>query len=249
MENNIIPLSQTDTFMFSCSQKVPCFNACCRDLNQFLTPYDILRLKNRLGLSSSRFLERYGFQQTGPETGLPIVSLKTQSAKGLKCPFVTSSGCSVYEDRPSSCRTYPLVRLASRSRETGKITERFLLLKEPHCLGFKQGRTWIIHEWIENQEVSFYNEMNDLLLEIISLKNQNMSGSLDVKSRRCFRMALYDIDAFRSNIFENNILDPWHLDAETLDTVKMDDVALLKLGHQWIKNMLFGNLNGNDNGN
>ena len=249
MENNIIPLSQTDTFMFSCSQKVPCFNACCRDLNQFLTPYDILRLKNRLGLSSSRFLERYGFQQTGPETGLPIVSLKTQFAKELKCPFVTPSGCSVYEDRPSSCRTYPLVRLASRSRETGKITERFLLMKEPHCLGFKQGRTWIIHEWIENQEVSFYNEMNDLLLEIISLKNQNMSGSLDVKSRRCFHMALYDIDAFRSNIFENNILDSRHLDAETLGTVKMDDVALLKLGHQWIKNMLFGNLNGNDNGN
>ncbi len=242
MENNIIPLSQTDTFMFSCSKKAPCFNACCRDLNQFLTPYDILRLKNRLGLSSGLFLERHTAQRTGPETGLPIVSLKTRFAEDLKCPFVTPSGCSVYEDRPSSCRTYPLVRLASRSREINSITERFFLLKEPHCLGLKQGRTWRIHEWIENQEVSFYNEMNDMLLEIISLKNQNLSGSLDVKSRRCFHMALYDIDAFRSNIFENNILDGWHLDAETLDTVKTDDVALLKLGHQWIKKNLFGDM-------
>ena len=242
MENNVIPLLQNDRFTFSCSKKVPCFNQCCRDLNQFLTPYDILRLKNRMGLSSGRFIERYGFQQTGPETGLPIVSLKMEVAKDLKCPFVTPSGCGVYEDRPSSCRTYPLVRLASRSRETGNIAERFLLLKEPHCLGFEQGRIWTIHEWIENQEVSFYNEMNDMLLEIISLKNQNLSGSLDVKSRRCFHMALYDIDAFRSNIFENNILDRRHLDAETLDNLKIDDVALLKLGHRWIKNILFGNL-------
>jgi uncharacterized protein len=240
MGNNMTPLSQDDIFTFSCSKKVPCFTECCRDLNQFLTPYDILRLKNRLGLSSGLFLERYTCRQTGPETGLPIITLKTDFAEKLKCPFVKTSGCSVYEDRPSSCRTYPLVRLASRSRETGKIDEAFILLKEPHCLGFEQGRTWTIREWIENQEVSFYNEMNDKLLEIISLKNRGLSGSLDMKSRSCFHMALYDIDAFRSNLFEKNILDELNLDPKTLDTLKNDDVALLKLGHQWIKKILFG---------
>jgi uncharacterized protein len=243
MENNIIPLSQNDRFMFSCSRKVPCFNECCREMNQFLTPYDILRLKSRLNLSSSQFLERYGSQQTGPETGLPIVSLKTEFAKERKCPFVTPSGCSVYEDRPSSCRTYPLVRLASRSGETGKIAERFWLLKEPHCLGFERGRTWTINEWVENQEVSFYNEMNDKLLEIISLKNRRLPGSLDVKSRLCFHMALYDIDTFRSHISEKNIFDQrYPEDPETMhsDTLINDDVALLKLGHQWIKRLLFG---------
>ena len=241
MENNMIPLSQNDVFTFSCSKKVPCFNECCRDLNQFLTPYDILRLKNRLGLSSSLFLDRYASQQTGPETGLPIITLKTNDSKSLKCPFVTPSGCSVYEDRPSSCRTYPLVRLASRSRETGEITERFILLKETHCLGFEQGRTWTIKEWIENQKVSFYNEMNDMLLEIISFKNRRLPGSLDLKSRHCFHMALYDIDTFRLHIFEKNVLDRWNpdnTDTNTLDTLKNDDVALLKLGHQWIKKIL-----------
>ncbi|MEJ2657974.1 MAG: YkgJ family cysteine cluster protein [Desulfobacterales bacterium] len=242
----MILLSQNDTFKFSCSREVPCFNECCRDLNQFLTPYDILRLKNRLGLSSSLFLERYTSQQTGPETGLPVITLKTEFAKELKCPFVTPSGCSVYEDRPSSCRTYPLMRIASRSRETGKIAERFVLLKEAHCLGFERGRTWTIPEWIENQEISFYKEMNDMLLEIISFKNRRLPGSLDIKSRRCLHMALYDIDAFRSNIFEKNILD--HLieqgnpDTVTLDRLGNDDVALLKLGHQWIKKILFNNI-------
>ena len=236
------PLSPNDTFLFSCSKNVSCFNECCRDLNQFLTPYDILRLKHRLGLSSRLFLERYTTQQTGSETGLPIITLKTNDPHTLKCPFVTSSGCSVYEDRPSSCRTYPLVRIASRSRETGKITEQYILLKELHCLGFEQGRTWTIRKWVQDQNVTFYNEMNDMLLEIIGLKNRLIPGPLDIKSRFAFHMALYDMDTFRSHIFEQNILDHWNLDQKTLDSVKNDDVELLKLGHRWIKKILFGNL-------
>ena len=235
------PLSANDTFLFSCSKKVSCFNECCRDLNQFLTPYDILRLKHRLELSSRLFLERYTTQQTGPETGLPIITLKTNDPHKLRCPFVTSSGCSVYEDRPSSCRTYPLVRMASRSRETGKIAEQYILLKESHCLGFEQGRTWTIREWIQDQNVTIYNEMNDMLLEIIGLKNRLLPGSLDIKSRFAFHMALYDVDTFRSHIFEQQILDHWNLDEKTLDSVKNDDVELLKLGHRWIRKILFGN--------
>jgi len=233
-------LSLNDTFSFSCSKKVPCFNECCRDLNQFLTPYDILRLKHRLDLSSRLFLERYTTQQTGPETGLPIITLKTDDPHKLKCPFVTSSGCSVYEDRPSSCRTYPLVRIASRSRETRKITEQYILLKEPHCLGFEQERTWTIRKWIEDQEVTFYNDMNDMLLEIISLKNRLIPGPLDIKSRFAFHMALYDIDTLRFHVFEQHILDAWEPDEKTLNTLRNDDVELLKLGHRWIKNILFG---------
>lgn len=242
MENNMTPLSANDTFLFSCSKKVSCFNECCRDLNQFLTPYDILRLKHRLELSSHLFLERYTTQQTGPETGLPIITLKINDPHKLKCPFVTSSGCSVYEDRPSSCRTYPLLRMASRSRETGKITEQYILLKESHCLGFEQDRTWTIRKWIQDQNVAFYNEMNDMLLEIIGLKSRLIPGPLDIKSRFAFHMALYDMDTFRSHIFEQNILAHWNLDENTLDSVKNDDVELLKLGHRWIKKMLFGNL-------
>ena len=130
MENNMIPLSPNEKFTFACSGEVPCFNECCKDLNQFLTPYDILRLKNHLGMKSDLFLKKYTFQQIGPETGLPIISLKSDTVSELKCPFVTQSGCSVYENRPSSCRTYPLIRILSRSRDTGKETEQYMLLKQ-----------------------------------------------------------------------------------------------------------------------
>jgi Fe-S-cluster containining protein len=209
-------------------------------LNQFLTPYDIVRLKQRLGMSSHRFLKHYTIQQTGPETGLPIIILRADRDRKLKCPFVAFSGCSVYEDRPSSCRTYPLARAASRSRETNTITEQYVLLKEPHCLGFEQGRTWTVREWIKDQDIFSYNEMNDMLLEIIGLKKRLLPGPLDIKSRFSFYMALYDVDTFRSHIFEQNIFDEWNLDEKTFDTLKNDDVEVLKLGHRWVKKILFG---------
>src|SRR6056297_2305467 len=49
-------LGLDDFFAFSCYPGISCFNACCRDLNQFLMPYDIIRLKQDVGITSTRFL-------------------------------------------------------------------------------------------------------------------------------------------------------------------------------------------------
>ena len=134
MKNDMKPLSLRDSFRFACHPEVSCFNQCCRDLNQILTPYDILRLKNRLHLASSDFLKQYTRQHVGPESGLPVITFKTDSHFDFRCPFVTPEGCRVYEDRPASCRTYPLARVVSRSRETGKLTEQFFLMNRRYPL-------------------------------------------------------------------------------------------------------------------
>ena len=239
--NNMTPLSLDDTFRFSCSKRVPCFNECCKELNQYLTPYDILRLKNRLDLSSALFLQRYTVQHTGLESGLPIITLKPNYDKELKCPFVTSKGCGVYEDRPSSCRAYPLARIASRSRETGRINEQYLLLQESHCRGFEQGQSQTVREWITSQELAIYNQMNDMMLEIISLKNRLMPDQLDSKASLAFRTACYDLDKFRTDILEKGIVKDQELDSGLLEAIKNDDEALLQFGFQWIKQCLFGN--------
>jgi len=240
MSENFVPLSLTDNFRFKCSENVPCFNECCRDLNQFLTPYDILRLKNNLCIPSDLFLERYATQHTGPESGLPVITLKPDYTSELKCPFVSNSGCIVYKDRPASCRTYPLVRVLTRSRETGQNIVQYLLLKESHCQGFKQVQTHTIQNWIKEQGIEIYNKMNDLLMEIISLKNRIMPGQLSLTSEKFFYMACYDLDTFRSHIFDKGILDDLDIDSETIDNVKDDDVALLKLGIKSIKIKIFG---------
>jgi Fe-S-cluster containining protein len=226
-------------FRFACSPGVACFNACCRDLNQSLYPYDILRLKKRLRLSSGEFLERYTSQHIGPGSGLPIVTLKPNDASRLTCPFVSEKGCSVYSDRPSSCRTYPLVRAISRSRETGKISERFMLLNEPHCLGHNKPKIQTVRQWIEDQQIKTYNYINDKLMQIIRLKNQVLPGPLDLKSRQLVYLALYDLDNFRNQFLNDRLLDNVGVDPQKLAAAETDDTALLEVAIEWVKQTLF----------
>jgi hypothetical protein len=240
MDNHTpIELSPDDAFRFACHQQVACFNQCCGDLVQFLTPYDILRLKNRLNLTSGDFLSRYTTRQTGGETGLVIVSLTTGSPDDHRCPFVTPQGCGVYEDRPSSCRSYPLIRLASRSRETGRVSERFFLIREDHCLGFEQGRTQTVRRWVEEQGLAEYNRMNDLMMELISAKNRLAPGrSLTLAEANIFHTGCYDLDRFRREIFETGRLAEAGIgDADAAG--EKDDRALLELALVWTRLMLF----------
>jgi uncharacterized protein len=239
MESDFISLSLNDSFQFSCGSHTPCFNECCRDLNQFLTPYDVLRLKNNRGISGNDFLQRYTTQHTGPESGLPIIRFREKHDDASKCPFVTEKGCSVYHDRPSSCRAYPIARAVARNRQTGKLTEHFMLLKEPHCKGFHTGKHQSVKEWIENQGLMIYNEMNDLMMEMISLKNKTIPGPLDLKSRHLFHMACYDIDSFRDKIFNKGLLVPTEYDEYLLVKAKEDDTALLRISLKWVQKMIF----------
>ena len=239
MEPDLTPISLQESFRFSCSPDVSCFNECCRELNQFLTPYDILRLKNHLGLSSGEFLRKHTSQHTGPESGLPIVTLKPKDSHKLTCPFVTDTGCRVYENRPASCRTYPLMRAVTRSRSTGEMTAQFMLLRESHCLGFEEGISRTLQQWVDEQGLAVYNENNDNLMQIISLKNRLIPGPLDLKSSHLFHTALYDLDNFRWQIQHNGLLDNFHINSRIMDAALKNDVALIELGMKWIKWVLF----------
>ena len=240
VDPKLTPIALNDPLRFECSPNVPCFNECCRDLNQFLTPYDILRLKNHLGLSSGEFLEQYTTQHIGPESGLPIVTLRPKGGHDRICPFVSPGGCTVYDHRPSSCRIYPLVRGLARSRQSGEIREQFMVLQESHCRGFKEGGKQTAQQWMDGQEIKIYNQINDKLMQIISLKNQLRPGPLDLKSRHLFHTALYDLDNFRSQIEKNGLLDDFQVDAAMLEKAMEDDVALLEIGMAWIKGVVFG---------
>lgn len=240
MEDCTLSIDIDELFAFSCRPTVPCFNECCHDLNQFLTPYDVLCLKNALYLPSWEFLDQHTSFHTGPESGLPIVTLKYKPGRELACPFLTASGCSVYEARPAACRAYPIARAIKRSRETGEISEYFMLIREPHCRGHESGESQTVREWMASQGLNLYNQMNDLLMEIISLKNQIMPGPLDRNSRKQFYLACYDIDSFRKEIFENHLLKDFKPNESILEQIEKSDPALLLFGYAWIKQKLFG---------
>jgi Fe-S-cluster containining protein len=185
-----------------------------------------------MGRTSSWFLKSYTVRHQGPQSGFPIVTLKMTHADQMRCPFVHADGCRVYEDRPASCRTYPLIRLASRSRETGKISDTYYLIREAHCLGFCEKQEQRIDDWIEKQGLTVYNQMNDMLLELISLKNQLLPDPFDDNTVQRIYTAFYDLDGFRSQILSGEIsFSMGRIDA-------LEDVDLLKRSIQWVKAMI-----------
>jgi hypothetical protein len=240
MDAHVTPLTGDAVFSFDCSPAVPCFNACCRDLVQALSPYDILRLKNRLGISSRRFLATYTTRHVGPETGLPIVTFRFDNRKDRRCPFVTPEGCSVYADRPASCRLYPIARGCSRSRRDGRISENFALIREPHCQGFNRSAPQRIRRWIQGQGLEDYNRFNDLLLELISLKKRLTSGPLDRERADLFYTALYDIDAFRVLVSQMGAARRRDRPEAGPAVPAGDDTQLLRAAHLWVQDAVFG---------
>lgn len=237
---NFRKLTLDDTFQFSCRPGIGCFNCCCSDLNQYLTPYDILRLKKRLELSSGEFLGRYTSHHIGPESGLPIVTLKMSEHENLNCPFVGQAGCTVYPDRPGSCRIYPLARIVQRRPNQNACEEFHVVIKEPHCLGFKEPKEWTVREWKQDQEVALYDKMNDLLMDIISLKNRSNRRRLDHRENELFYLACYDLDRFRELVFEKRLWEGRPVEGETIRDLEEDNVALMRFGIEWIKGRLFG---------
>lgn len=232
LDPRMTPIAADGRFAFDCRPGVACFNACCRDLSQVLTPYDVLRLTRGLGLRSGEFLRRYTICRTGPGSGLPVVSLVPGDAGQLTCPFLSAEGCRVYPDRPSSCRTYPLVRLVRRTRATGLLSEEFMLLREPHCRGFESGRLRTPAEWVADQGLAPYHAENDRLLDLLSLKNRLHPSPLSPQTAADTAVCLYDLDRLRDGLDTETFAG---MAPEAVAAARTDDFALLHLGLERVK--------------
>jgi hypothetical protein len=233
----IIPIAVGDGFAFDCSPGVACFNACCRDLSQALTPYDVLRLSRGLGLHTGEFLRRHAACRIGPASGLPVVSLVPGDPLERTCPFLLPSGCRVYPDRPSSCRTYPLMRAVRRDRASGRLSEEFLLLREPHCGGFETDTERTPAEWVAEQGLTPYHAENDRLLDVISVKNRLRPGPLPPPAAAEAAACLYDLDRLREGL-DGGDARGGGPEAELVAAARTDDLALLHLGMQRVKRLI-----------
>lgn len=240
MTQAMTPVFLDDPMIFTCAPDNVCFNDCCRDLNQALTPYDVLRLKNHLHLKSQAFLQTYTARHSGPASGLPVVTLRLSPNTGYACPFVTQTGCFVYPDRPASCRLYPLARAISRSRQSGEIREYYALIQEDHCKGFSVQGTQTVGQWLAGQDAGRHNQNNDKLMELIRLKNSIMPGPLSDDQSNRFYLSLYNLDEFRRQIFSMNLLDGLSVPGPIMDKIRTCDETLLDFGLKWVRYQLFG---------
>jgi uncharacterized protein len=239
LPENFLPISGATRFSFACHPGVPCFTECCRQLDLALTPYDVLRLKNRLKLHSGRFLEQYVIIEWDERLLFPQCYLTMVDDGRASCVFVSPSGCTVYADRPGACRAYPVGRGASVGRQ-GEIKDALVLVKEPHCQGFRQGPNQTADEYFAGQGLGDYSRFNDAILSVT--QHERIRNGFRPSRRHLdqFILALYDLDEFRQEFNQGVISLRRPFRADELQGLAGDDEQLLLLGIRWLRQELFG---------
>jgi Fe-S-cluster containining protein len=230
-----VRLSPEDTFQFACGPHVPCFTECCGKLDLLLTPYDVLRLRRRLGILSADFLDAHAVIRWNTSHGFPEVMMQMDEASHKRCPFVTAQGCSVYEDRPGACRIYPLGRGSTTHPVDGSRREFYFTVREDHCRGFEQVREWKVKEWLADQGMDEYNRLNDLLMEFIVGSRRCGNVTLTPQHMQMFVMACYNTERFRDFIFKSGFLSKFELEPDLAEALREDDVALLEFAFRWLR--------------
>lgn len=235
-----VRLSPESRFKFKCHKGVSCFTQCCRGINIILTPYDIIRLKNRLNLSSEEFLAIYTKIEILEKTDLPMVTLRLLDDEQQSCPFVREDGCLVYKDRPTTCRYYPIGVASLSHKEDSDGSEFYFFVHEPHCKGFEEDTEWSVRQWRKDQGVDIHDEINAGWTDLVVRKRSFPKNvQLTQKAKDMFFMASYNIDKFRDFVFKSSFLDRYDVDPETIKKIKENEIELLKFAVKWLKSILF----------
>ena len=226
---------------FQCRKGIACWNACCSNIDISLTPYDILRLKNRFEMGSGEFLQKYTVPYEMEQNSIAGVKLRPV-ANGTACQFMTAEGCSVYEDRPTACRYYPVALLSMRKQDEYTDRDSYALVKEEHCLGHNEPRQITINAYRQEQGVEEYDELARGWRQLI-LKKKSSGPSVGKPSKRSlelFFMVCYDLDRFRTFVASDGFGELYDLPAEEMQKTLSDDTELMLFGFRFLKQVLYG---------
>ena len=234
-------LSADTKIKFSCHKGISCFNECCRHADITLTPYDIIRMKKNLGLTSTEFLEKYTVPFEMDADGMPGVKLRTENEKPV-CLLVTDEGCSVYEDRPTACRYYPVGLMTMRKQDEYTEHEDFFVVQEDHCMGHKEDNELTISEYRKEQGVEEYDQLTFDWRQIV-LKKRSLGPSVGKPSKTSFQfffLCSYDVDRFRQFVETDGFKKSYDLPEAEYQKLLDDDIELMKFGHRLMKQTFFG---------
>lgn len=225
---------------FRCHRGVKCWNACCSNIDITLTPYDIMRLKNRFGISSGEFLQKYTVPFEMDKDGTPGVKLRCVDG-GTACQFMVPEGCSVYEDRPTACRYYPVALLSVRNSDEYVDRLTFALVKEDTCFGHQEPDTQTIDQYREAQGAREYDEKGRGWRQLI-LKKKSAGpaiGKPPAITNQLFFMASYDLDRFRAFVISDSFNKTYDIPVEEMAELVADDEKLLAFGDRFLRQVLF----------
>ncbi|MCB1867030.1 MAG: YkgJ family cysteine cluster protein [Gammaproteobacteria bacterium] len=241
-ESNLVPkmLELGSSLKFRCHKGISCFNACCKKADITLTPYDVIRLKDRLGKSSADFLKEHTVPFRMDKDGLPGAKLKTTD-EGV-CNFMNDEGCSVYSDRPTACRYYPLGHMSMLSTGAKTDETHYFLVQEDHCKGHQEDHEQNIAGYLKEQETAQYDEMNREWLQLM-LKRRSMGptvGRPPEATLQMFFMCSYDMDRFRRFVLSENFRRTYELGASAYEVFERQDLSLMQFGVRFMRQAFFG---------
>jgi Fe-S-cluster containining protein len=241
-DSPVVPnqLSENAVIQFRCHKDIDCFNACCKNIDIMLTPYDILRLKRRLGITSTEFLRQYTEPFEFGKNSVGGVKYKPKEGTN-ECQFVTGEGCSVYEDRPTACRYYPVGLLSTRRQDENFDRSSYAMVQEDHCHGHFEDRKLTIAEYRKDQGLEEYDELGRAWRQLIlKVKSAGPAiGNMSKTSLKFFFMACYDLDRFREFVRSEGFSTVYDVDKDTMDKLLTDDIALMQFGDRTIRQIMF----------
>ncbi len=241
-----VRLQADDSFCFSCHKSVSCWNRCCHNADVTLTPADILMLTKELGLQPAEFLAQYTVPAIWEKSDMPVAKLRSDEANQGACVFLAGDeGCGIYAARPATCRYYPLGLASIKMMGAEKKEDFNFLVKEPHCKGHEEEKRQTVADFRVQQGVEALDEINrgwiDIMMKMVSWRSVGGPNAKPVspQAKKMFFMVSTDVGAFRSFIFETKFLDTYAIDPDLVEILKTNDIALLQLGFDWLKNVLF----------
>ena len=234
-------VAETHAIEFSCHKGIGCWNACCSNIDISLTPYDVLRMKKRLGITSTEFLKDYTVPYEMEKDGIAGIKFRPIEG-GSACRFMKPEGCDIYTDRPTACRYYPVALLSMRKQDEYVDRDSYAIVKEDHCKGHEVNRSITIADYRKEQGLEEYDELARGWRQLVLKKKSSgpTIGKPSLRSRQLFFMACYDIDKFREFVQMDSFGKLFELPAEEKEAILKDDVALLQFAFRFLRQVLFG---------
>lgn len=167
---------------FECQQS----GHCCSDPNIIvtLTYSDIFRLFNLLDKDFRILLQKVSFYKLNQPNQIlqeqmvlePIQTSEGNVIPGLRklkgfCAFYSRPNCVIYQDRPMSCRSYPLAYIKRRER----IACTWVKNSRKTCSGIGKGAV-LSQRFIENLGKKFFQEIETHNYIVRELNKEALNG-------------------------------------------------------------------------
>lgn len=183
-------MSPESTFRFACTQ----CGDCCRNRTEpiMITGIDILNIARAKKITAQEAVEKYTNKHIGPDSKLPILTLKERSYDG-SCSLLRKGKCSVHESKPIVCRLYPI------GRSYDVKTKEIVYFLNPNRCNAGDGKTWTLDKWLRQFHVHDFDEDYRVWFESITILAQQSVATtnhqeIEAMANRVGKILYCDLD-------------------------------------------------------